>query len=73
MAAVLYLPQIQARAVLLVLPGRAAFGAVYQRDSRKLYSRVHANYEDAGKLFSHLMSHCSSALKMLCISLSFAK
>lgn len=51
MAAVLYLPQIQARAVLLVLPGRAAFGAVYQRDSRKLYSRVYANYEDAGKLF----------------------
>lgn len=73
MAAVLYLPQIQVRAVLLVLPGRAAVGAVYHGDSRKWYSRVRANYEDAGKLFWHLMSHCSSALKMLCICLSFAK
>lgn len=32
-----------------------------------------ANYENAGKLFWHLMNHYSSALKMLCICLSFAK
>lgn len=43
------LPQTQVPAVLSVLPGRAAFGAVYHREM--IVNDIRANYEDAGKLF----------------------
>lgn len=46
------------------------FNTGTQRNSA---SRACANQADAEKLFWHLMSHCSSALKVLCICLSFAK